>query len=177
MSRVDWTAIEAQLNETRATTAQELEDIDAVLETVRARGASTPAPKSKAAPAHKNGRAKAKPTNGKAPRQDKITPDQLATMRTQFEAGVKVAEICKRVGVSDATVYTRAKAGQWKRPGKAKAARPKSGAAALPAAAAPKLAVVEETTKLSGNVKCTSCDLWTETDPCKHCGKKLRRNW
>jgi hypothetical protein len=78
MSRMDWDVMVADLEEKRTAAAQEVSDIDAVIEAVRRRanGAATPAPKSKAAPAHKNGRAKAKPaTNGG---RTKLDPALLA---------------------------------------------------------------------------------------------------
>lgn len=177
MSRMDWDVMVADLEEKRTAAAQELADIDAVIAAVRQRanGDAPPAPKKakrakklKSAPSPQHAK-------GNGTGQDKITPDQLATMRTQFEAGVKVGEICKRVGVSDATVYNRAKAGHWKRPGKAKATRPNLGVAASPAAAAP--AQQTAGTQLSGSVKCTNpeCGAWTSHDPCSKCGVKLKR--
>lgn len=116
-------------------------------------------------------------TNGRG----KLTDAQLATMKRRYEASGAAFEaidaIAEDFDVSGPTVTNRAKAGDWtrgERPSAEKPARPKPGAVEKPAAAAPKkLAGVS----LSSRTKCTSCDLWTGSDPCEHCGSKLRRDW
>lgn len=79
---------------------------------------------------------------------------QAAQVRKLYEQGVETKAIEKQTGVKAATIYYRAKAGKWKR-GKP-AAAPKGEA-------------------LPGKVRCPSCELWTEHDPCSNCGKKVRR--
>lgn len=173
MSRMDWGAMVAQLEEQRATTAQDLADIDAVIATVRQRANGAPVldPKraTKAALRAKKAKPAAGRRNGKPSAQSKITDAQLATMRKQWEAGVSAETIAKQVKVHYTTVYGRAKAGGWK--------RPKPGAAASPAAAAP----IKEPagTRLSGSVRCTNpqCGSWTDYDPCRSCGQPLKRKW
>lgn len=79
---------------------------------------------------------------------------QAAQVRALYERGVETKDIEKQTGVKVATIYYRAKVGKWKR-GKP-AATPKG-----------------ET--LPGKVRCPSCELWTEHDPCSSCGKKVRK--
>lgn len=83
------------------------------------------------------------------------------------EAGYDVDEIAARFKITDAGVYYYAKSRKWK--------RPKEGAAA-PAAAAPAKPPAGE--QLSGSVRCTNpeCGSWTDFDPCRVCGQKLKRN-
>jgi hypothetical protein len=161
MTVIDYPALLAQLEQQRRALEQEAQDIDAIIDTVRRRaGAALPAGLT-LSPARA---AKAKPAagkgNGKQQGHSNITDTQIATMRRGWEAGTPVVAIAKAAKVSEPTVRTRAKAGGWKRP-KTPAAK-----------AEPK------GTKLSGSVRCTSCDVHTSYDPCEHCGHKLRgKGW
>lgn len=171
MSRIDWNEMLTGLEKQRSGIAQELADVDAVIETVRQRAA----PKVSVAALQ---RPRAKPSKNGAPKQGqgiKVDPATLAPLREQYERGVPVAVIAKKVGKTASTIYGYASVYKWRRPGvEEKLSRPNPGAAASPAAAAP----IEQTREeLSGQVRCTNCDLWTRFDPCSNCGKKLKRNW
>lgn len=163
VSAIDWPAMLAQLEHQRAAIDEERADIDAVIETIRRRAG----PKVTVAALHGLQRAPARHGHAtkKAPAsvggkgQAKISDAQLTSMRTQWERGDAAVAIAKAVKVSDATVYARAKAGKWKRPKKSDSAKVKEPAG----------------TKLPGRVRCTSCDVMTEYDPCEHCGSKLKR--
>jgi hypothetical protein len=163
VNRIDWDTMLAGLEQQRTGLEQELADVDAVIDAVRRRSA----PKVRIADVSKGtlpARKAAK--NGKRDGRSTLTDAQLKAMREQFERGDSAEAIGKKFGVTDSAVYLRAKKGGWK--------RPNPGAAASPAAAAPTERMAE---KLAGRVRCTSCDLWTEYDPCENCGKKLKRNW
>ena len=153
MSRIDWQTMLAGLEQQRTGLEQELADVDAVIATVRQRSA----PKVSLADVVKpTPTRKAAATNGKRDGRSTLTDVQLTAMRERFERGDSAKVIGKKFGVTNSAVYLRAKQGGWKRP-KAPA-EPKGE-------------------KLAGNVRCTSCDLYTSYDPCEKCGKKLKRNW
>jgi len=163
MGRVDWTDMLTTLEGQRTGLEQELADVDAVIHAVRQRQA----PNGSVVKPTKARKTAAKPkSNGKADGRSRITEAQLVEMQKLYERGDDASAIGKKFGVTNSAVYLRAKAGRWQ--------RPKSGATASPAAAAP---ADPKRETLPGKVRCTSCDLWTEYDPCEHCGKKLKRNW
>lgn len=151
-----------ELEATRAKTAQELADADAIIAIVKQRMNGTPV---KAAPKNGNAKPVAK-ANGS---RKQLTADQIATMKVQYESGNNADQIGKRFGISAAGVIYHAKVKKWKRPN-----RPKPGAVALPASTAPSFI---EPVKLAGGVRCPDCKSMTETDPCQFCGKKLPRKW
>lgn len=167
VSRIDWPAMIAQLEQERAALDEQRADVDAVIDVVRRRAgpAATIAAiqQIQRAPAHQDGKraAKAKPTPKGKParnggptgkRQDNISASQIARIRRGWEAGEPATAIAKAAKVSDVTVRNRAKAGGWQRPKKA-----------------------PQGVQLSGSTRCTSCDVMTSTDPCEHCGSKLKR--
>ncbi|MEP7282787.1 MAG: transposase, partial [Rubrivivax sp.] len=45
-------------------------------------------------------------------RKSKFTDDQIAYALKQAELGITVAEVCRKMGISDATFYNRASQGQ-----------------------------------------------------------------
>jgi len=164
---INWDEMLAGLEQQRTGLEQELADVDAVIDVVKKkRGgvAIVSRPRVKAAKPVKVA-AKSK-SNGKTDGRSRITEAQLVEMQKLYERGDDATAIGKKFGVTNSAVYLRAKAGRWQ--------RPKSGATASPAAAAP---AEPKRETLPGKVRCTSCDLWTETDPCSNCGKKLKRNW
>jgi len=175
MSRIDWDAMLVGLTDQRTALEVELADVDAVIHAVRQRSA----PKGSIASIQRpraNGTkrkpvAKAAPA-GKTKRQG-LSDDQLVTLKTQYADGTPANQIAARLKITKALLYYYVKTRGFKRKEKQKPG-PKTGAAAVPAAAAPTERMGE---KLAGKVRCTSCDLWTEYDPCENCGKKLKRNW
>jgi hypothetical protein len=162
VSAIDWPAMLAQLEQQRIVLDQERQDVDAVIETVRRRAGGV-VPAGLTLPPPRNGGKRATKAVAKNGGKGRVSDDQVATMRRLFEDGAAIAAVAKGAHVSEPTVRTYAKAGKWKRPAIAKAATGK---------AAPK---ATDVVQLSGSVKCTSCDLWTKTDPCEKCGSKLKR--
>lgn len=79
---------------------------------------------------------------------------QAAEVRKLYEQGLETKQIEKQTGVKVATIYYRAKAGKWKRR---------------------KPAATPTCEPLNGKVRCPSCELWTEHDPCSNCGKRVRK--
>lgn len=184
MGRVDWGAMLTGLEAERTAAAQEVADIDAVIATVRQRanGASTPAKrpaKVVAAPA-KNGR-------GKGGRR---SPEALDAVKAQakklYEKNEPVGAIQKACRISGSMLYRWVNQGGWERPKPGAAVEPADGGALVvePASVTqaeptPVTLATEraQSTELPGAVRCTSCDLWTKSDPCSNCGTKLRRAW
>lgn len=164
MTRIDWDVMLAGLEQQRTGLEQELADVDAVIDAVRQRAAPKVSVADIQRP-HGNGtkgkRAPKSSTKGRG-----VDAQVLARIRQQYEAGVPIKQIKEARGHSGNWVYQLASDGKWK--------RPNPGAAAKPAAAAPK------GEQLSGNVRCTNpeCGQWTAFDPCQSCGKKLnRKGW
>lgn len=81
----------------------------------------------------------------------RATPETWAEARKRYEAGADAEGIAKQFGVTTAAIYWQAKHHGWK--------RPKVSAGA----------------QLSGQVRCPSCQAWTNRDPCEHCGKAVRK--
>ena len=173
MSSVDYAAFIEQLEDQKAAAVQEVVDLEELLEAVRKRATKGVTPLRRIKPAlakriQRKPAAKKPAANGKPDGRSNLTEAQLTSMKTRWERGDSAQSIAEFVKVSDATVYNRAKAGGWK--------RPKPGAAA-PAAAAPKKEPAGE--RLSGSVRCTNpkCGSWTDYDPCRSCGQKLKRSF
>jgi len=164
VSRINWDEMLAGLERQRISAAEELADIDAVIDTVRQRAA----PKVRVAEllkpkpaAHKNG---AKPSRASSAETDQAK----LQAKKRYERGDSTNDIAKQSGRSVQTIYGWASEGKWK--------RPNTGAAVVPAAAAP----TPKGEQLSGSVRCTNpeCGQWTDFDPCRSCGKKLnRKGW
>jgi len=170
VTHIEWGSMLAGLEQQRTGLEQELADVDAVIQIARQRSAPRVAIADLTKPRATNGRKIrgqkiAKPAPKAAP-SGKLSPDQVVRMSELYEAGKSVDEIATRFKVTTAAVYYYASSRKWK--------RPNPGAAAKPAAAAPTERMAE---KLAGRVRCTSCDLWTDYDPCENCGKKLKRGW
>jgi len=167
VTRIDWDAMLAGLEQQKAGLEQEVADVDAVIHAVRQRAAPkvsiADVQRPRANGSKKSGAGKVG-SNTRASSED--TDKAKAAAKKRYERGDGVNDIAKDSGRSVQTIYGWASAGAWK--------RPNPGAAASPAAAAPTESKRET---LPGKVRCTSCDLWTEHDPCDHCGKKLKRNW
>ena len=166
-SRIDWDDMVSDLEGQKTALETELADVEAVLDVVRKRAA----PKVRVAdvatrPKAGNGKkpAAAKPVKTRASGDD--AEKAKATAKKMYERGDVVNEIAKAVGRSVQTVYTWASAEKWDRPNPG-AASPAAAAPVKPAAGTP----------LSGNVRCTNpeCGAWTDHDPCRTCGKMLRR--
>lgn len=117
----------------------------------------------RAAPAGKPAKAeKKKAGDGAAPRaRDPENVAAEAAAKKLWEQGIPVKEIARTVKKSTTMIYNWSSKGKWQ--------RPKPGTAASPAGVGAK--------QLSGQVKCTSCTLWTSTDPCEKCGAKLKSGW
>lgn len=167
MGSIDWDTMLAGLQDQRTGLAQELADVDAVIDAVRQRAA----PKVAIADLRQtrsNGTKKTAPA-GKAKRRVGLTDDQLATLKTQYAHGTDVAAIAARLQISTANLYYYVKSRGFKR-GKEKTSRPNPGAAPVQEQAG---------TQLSGSVKCTNpeCGSWTDYDPCRKCGKPLKRKF
>jgi hypothetical protein len=103
-----------------------------------------------------NGNPKARATSGKRKPGTWATPETWAEVRKLYEAGTGADVIAKQLGVTKAAIYYHAahEKPHWKRPKGAKA----------PAGDV-----------LPGQVRCPSCQAWTDRDPCTSCGKKVRR--
>lgn len=165
-------AVEADLLRTKEGLVQELADVDAVLAAIRKRAAPAVGIYVETKSRPTNGRTPSKKAPAKAAAKPaaqtgKLSPDQVVRMGEMFEAGKPVDEIAKRFKVTDAGVYYYAKSRKWK--------RPNPGVAAPPAAAAPVATPAGQ--QLSGSVRCTNpeCGAWTDYDPCRKCGEKLKR--
>ena len=163
MSSIDWGAMLAGLEQQKTGLEQELADVDAVIDAVRQRSA----PKVRVSDLAK-GTPSAKRNGAKGGRASSAETDQArAKARKLYETGVAVEVIGKQLGRSGQTIYGWASVGKWKRP---------NPGAAAPAAAAPAKTPAGE--QLGGSVKCTSpaCGAWTDYDPCRVCGVKLKRD-
>ena len=156
--RIDYDVLLADLTQQRTGLEQELADVDAIIDAVRKRAG----PKVAIADVTRAAPMKGPRSGAKRKRAGKLTDEQLAKMRAQFERGVNAKEIGKAFGVTDSAVYLRANALGWK--------RPKRGAAA---AAAPVKPPAGE--QLPGSVRCPHCSIMTDYDPCRACGKKVRK--
>jgi hypothetical protein len=129
----------------------EIDEAIAVLRRVDGNGATATAEPAPAKPTATNG--KPRSTYGK------VKPEQWDGARDWWDQGISALEIGRRLGITDVSVYDHAKAHKWpKRPRKIGA-----------------VVAVAQGERMPGKVRCPSCELWTEQDPCSNCGKKVRK--
>lgn len=151
---MDWPALLASLEQERAAHVQAIADINAVIPTVR-KHASAQVPAGLTLPPPSNG------SKGRGRRDLSLE----ATARKLYEAGTPVKQVAREIGRPIGTIYRWASAGKWKRPkpDELHSAPVSNG----------------KGTQLSGSVKCTNpeCGQWTDWDPCRACGKPLKRKW
>lgn len=94
-------------------------------------------------------------TLGKRARKPENVKAETAAQKL-WEQGVSVKEIARTVKKSTTMIYQWSSTGGWKRP---KTDKPPVGE------------------QLKGSVRCNWCLTMTDFDPCRACGKKLKRSW
>lgn len=158
---VDWSAVLAELEGRKREVDQAIESVRRIAGPHVALGvspATTVTSGTSNGSAGKRGKRRASaiaPRPGKRKPGTWATPETWAQARTLFEGGTKAEQIATQLGVTKAAIYYHAvhDKPRWKRPKEAKATGE----------------------QLPGKVRCPSCELWTERDPCSNCGKKVRR--
>src|SRR5579864_5702313 len=106
-SHINWDEMLAGLEQQRTAIADELADVDAVIDTVRLRAGNGGAAKPRAtAPKKKSAPKAVKANGGQGGRIDDAT---LAPIRKQYEGGVDIDAIAKTSGRSRDLIYYYAK--------------------------------------------------------------------
>lgn len=179
VSAINWPAMLASLEQQRAALDDERADIDAVIETVRRRAG----PQVTIAAIQQTQRAHG--GNGKrltrAATTSKVTGAQWQQARHWWDDGMAGDEIGRRLGVTGVSIREHARRHDWPARKRKYASPPVAAAAPKPAEkpaprAKPGNAAAPATgEQLSGSVRCPHCSTWTDYDPCRSCGKPVRK--